>query len=264
MTKVKNFFKRNSFLLILILGFLIAGANYLLYPTIIKKDLNLVDVPVAVTQINESTEITELMITTTSVTKEFLTDSIITDKDELIGKYVANNCTIPAGAFFYKTELADRGELVGNVVDALGENQATYTIELDDSEASTNAYQIKQTVNIYGILEYEKENRFKSYAFGELVHEAKIIAISYNQSTNVAKEITLAVDIEDLSYLHLVDELGRISCHIPYQFEDNNYYDTAKFKKFIDDTATIFKMQADEPEVTEPYYIEQPEEQYGE
>lgn len=46
MSKLKEFLRRHSYILLIVVALLIAGTNYLIYPVFIKKNLDLIEVPV--------------------------------------------------------------------------------------------------------------------------------------------------------------------------------------------------------------------------
>lgn len=246
MGKIRGFLQRHAFILLILFGLLVAGANYLIYPTFIQKDLNLVEVPVAAVKINETSKVSEQMITTVKVTQEFLAIGIITDKEEIVGKYVANDCTIAGGSFFYKELLTTEEDLKGKVARELKEGEYAYTFALDQVDASTGVYKVNQNINLYGAIKYKDADDINKIAYGELVSSARIIALSLD-SNGLAQSATIAVTEEDLTYINVVKQVGEvIYSAVPYQYEgmiygEQGFLSIDMMHRFINEYSNILR-----------------------
>ena len=246
MGKVRSFLQRHAFILLIVFGLLVAGANYLIYPTFIQKDLNLVEVPVATTKINETTKISEQMISTVKVTQEVLDTGIITSKEDIVNKYVANDCTIPSGSFFYKELLTTEEELKGKVARELNEGEFAFTFALDPVEASTGVYKLNQNINLYGAIKYKDKDDINKIAYGQLVGSARIIAMSVD-SNGLTQSLTIAVTEDDLTYINIVKQVGEVVYSaVPYQKEDMTYGEQGflsidMMHKFINEYSNVLR-----------------------
>ena len=83
--KIKNILKKYKAIIIVIIALIVALANYLLYPIFIKKDMQLIEVPVVSVTITPGTKITEEMLSTQLTNKDMIPENVVLSKDEVIG-----------------------------------------------------------------------------------------------------------------------------------------------------------------------------------
>lgn len=87
--------------------FIILTILYGGYKKNINDSLSTIKIPVASVDIGTRERITEDMINYIEISKTMVKGNLITDTEDVIGKYTDYYCTIPRGAMFYDTCLVD-------------------------------------------------------------------------------------------------------------------------------------------------------------
>lgn len=251
--KVKEFLKKYVAIVVILVALLVAGTNYLIYPLFIKKQLNIVTVPIATEKIGESTKITEDMIEEMEIIDGYLPENVVTDKEKLVGLYVKQGCVVATKGFFYTEFLANEKQTLGTIYSNLKENEYAYNLAVDDRWTKNGNIQQGQTINLYFTYSYLDEQEIVHNVFGQLAENVRVIAVSEEKTV-----LTLAVPEEDLAYIKLTEEIiaqckdGVSHQIIPMAYFDsaNNlsynteYYDIQQTRSWINDTAdTIRKEQ---------------------
>ena len=203
--KIKKFLKKYKAALIVLLAVIVALANYLLYPVFIKKDMQLIEVPIVNVTINPGTKITEEMLGTQLTNKDMIPKNVVLSKEEVVGNYTAVNYTIPQKGFIYKEALSSEKQTLGNVYYGLSENQVAYTIKIDAHQYKDGKFKVGQLIDIYFRCESPQEAGM-DYVIGKLQNNVKIISISQDDGTY----ITLAINQEDLKYYLIAEKIGEI------------------------------------------------------
>lgn len=248
---MKKFLKRHSFIIVVVITFLIAATNYLIYPVFISNQLKLVDVPVVKVDVPERTKITEEMLTTISTNLELIPANVITDKAEIIGKYTKTDYTIPGNSFVYSASLTDEVDMFGKQFEELDDGKFAYIIPISETDSQDQTIEEGMMINLYCNYNYIDDDNVKQNMFGLLVDSVKVIDVSEGL-------ITLAVDEEDLAYIRLAQINGNVFPHISsYSGNDayngSNVFDKASLKQFIDDDNEImFSSSKYIPSYTQP------------
>ena len=249
MTKFKQFIQRHSFILIIFVAVVIAGTNYLIYPTFIKKQLNLVDVPVALVEIQENVPITKDMIGTISIDKTFLPTNIVTDKELIVDMYVAEKNTIPVNGFFYANSLVDAPKALGKTFANLNENEYAYAIELSNAYKETSIFKENQKINVYYYEEYENELGTKAYMVGQLAENVRIVNIIGDEKTGKQSYVILALNEEQFGNFVLAGQYGTLVPALNWQsngldFKPTDFYNINNLIAHLEEQSTIFKKQS--------------------
>lgn len=205
---MKKFLKRHSWIVLIIIAIVIAGTNYLVYPVFIKKELNLVEIPVAKTTINETTQISEDMLTTLSVAKEYLPTNIITDKNEIIGKYSNRDVTIAPNGFIYTDYLTDDATLFGETFSMLNDSEWAYTMPLSGKYNQNGEIKANEYVSMFFVQEYVDDNDHTRLRAGQLAENVRVISIT--EPTTDSQYLTLAIPEADIAYYALAERIGEI------------------------------------------------------
>lgn len=132
--KVKKFFRSKLFLsviLLLITAFLIFGV----LPTLEAAKTETITVVQCIDNVEAGTQITESMLTTKTVGKLGLDNSVITDKTQIAGKYAATD--IRRSTALYADMFSESWEEVDGAVDTMiGEKDKLITVSLSSGAAS--------------------------------------------------------------------------------------------------------------------------------
>ena len=239
---MKKFLKKHISLVVIIVAIIVAGTNYLVYPLFIKKDMQLVEVPVAIAKINEQTRITPELITKVEVVENYLPSSVIKDENQIIGKYVANDSAIATGGFFYNDLLSDEQYVMGNVMYKLYDNEYAYSIQVDSKDVLNSDIKVGHLINIYVSFSYQDENNISHFVFGQIAENKRVVAINEDRTN-----ITLALNEDEIAYFNLAERGLSNSKLIPALYFDSlgikgtytEYYDIIGMKNYMLEKATI-------------------------
>ena len=237
--KVKNFLKRFKAVVVIIVACLVALANYLLYPTFIKKDLELIEVPIALTTISSGTLITDEMVTTILTNKDVIPENITFAKEEIVGKYVKANYTLPANSFFYNESIAKEKDALGNIYYKLSEGEMAYTLLFEEKYNIDSKFKVGQYIDLYyqGVVPSDVG---ANYLIGKLDSNIRIINLVVDDSETY---LTLAIKEDDLAYYAIAEELGNIIPTVDYQangiFDQKEIYDENSLREYLEGESYI-------------------------
>lgn len=202
--------KKKSGLIGLIILILI---NVLLFKIVLDKKLDLVEVPIAKTQIEPRTKIESNMIEWVEVPRVLLNENCVLNKEDAINKYTEIEGIIPKGSLFYKSMLFDEEELPDFPTLKLKENQNVFSLPIDLIKSSGNSLTNNQKIDIYVTITPKKENPISD----SLLTSVRIINIvdrkgndMKESDTNIPSVINLAIDKEYVSLLKKASEMGSI------------------------------------------------------
>jgi len=250
--KIKNFFKKNSFLVVFIIALVIAISNYLIYPVFISKDLKLIDVPVAKETIKEGSLITDEDITFVQISEELLPSGIVISKDYLIGKYIMQNNAVPKNGFFYLEVLTDKEEILGGIFKELNDGEFSYTQEISSLYDQNENLKVGQLVDIFFDCEYQKIDRDNpnnteenAVVYGLLKENARIVGLVDNGDT---RYVTYALKEDDLGYFTIAEHMAKnykgkiiplVSSESGNQMIKSNLYDVDSLRAWLKDKGNL-------------------------
>lgn len=268
MEKIKEYLKKYIYLVVIAIALLVAGTNYLVYPMFIKKNMNVITVPVAVEKINEATRIEETMITEMEIIDGFLPANVITDKSKLEGLYVKKGAIVPTNGFFYTDCLSTETQTLGEMFTNLNDGEYAYNLSTKSRWVINDNIKVGQYINLYITFNYlvnAQDGTLSDYkvqgagydvknVYGQLAENVRVIAISNDKSV-----ITLALKEEQLAQISLAEqfiESSRINNQIageiiPLIYFDSNlteghnteYYDLNQTINWIMSKSEVLKVQ---------------------
>lgn len=203
--KIKNFLKKYKAVLIVLVAVLVALSNYLLYPVFIKKDMQLIEVPVVNVTITPGTKITEEMLSTQLTNKDMIPENVVLSKDEVVGNYTTVNYTIPQKGFIYKEALSSERQTFGDIFYGLSNETVAYTVKVDAHQYVDGKFKVGQLIDIYFRCEVPQESG-KDYVVGKLQNNVKIISVTSNDGVY----LTLEISQKDLEYYLIAEKIGEI------------------------------------------------------
>lgn len=248
MSKLKEFLRRHSYILLIVVALLIAGTNYLIYPVFIKKNLDLIEVPVAISKIPGQSVIDNTMITTMSISKSTLPVNVITNKDNIVGKYVADGYSIPTNGFFYSESVVDEDSAFGKIYSSLEEGEIAYTLEVENPHGSRPILKKGQHINLYYYQEYENELDGLSYMVGELAENIRVLDTIDGDKGQT--HVILALTDEQLVDITLAINYGHVLPLTTWQssgidFVSSEYHDIDSLRSYLRDKSTLFSIEPD-------------------
>ena len=269
MEKIKEYLRKYVYLVVIAVALLIAGTNYLIYPMFIKKNMNIVKVPVAVEKISGATRIEETMITEMEIIDGFLPENVVTDKDKLNGLYVKKGAMVPSNGFFYSDCLSNEEQTLGTMFSNLNENEYAYNLSCKSRWVENDNIRVGQYINVYFVFNYLNsqvylpdenakatpvQNVDIKNVFGQLAENVRVLALSSDKTT-----ITLALTEEQIAQINLAEQflestrinnqnMGEIIPMIYFnsnmtQDHNTEYYDIDKTINWIMSKSEIIKKE---------------------
>lgn len=180
-----------------------------------------VKVCVASHQLVQRTRIGEEDLEEMSVPKSILNSDILSEKEDLIGKYVKLSCQIPKGSFFYKGALdSEIPDLAGTL---LMKDQVSYDIYVNEVRINTGSLQCGMYTDIYLTV----DDRQKPLS-DVLIRNCRIIGVydgsgkqilPYDRESRI-QILSVALEKGDVTVLNTALHMGEITvlpASDPYQ-----------------------------------------------
>lgn len=179
---IKRFLKnKNTVTIIAILAAL--GVLYAAYYHRIKAHTTPVNVPYAVSTIGPRVEITEEMVSTKKVPGGIVTDNVITQTDQVVGKYVSNRAVIPEGSIFYKEMVVDWDQLPTSLYEDIVEENTVVYLSVSMETTYGNSIFPGNFIDLY----YYKPGVGPNgeLMFGKFIESIKVLSVTDSQGNNV-------------------------------------------------------------------------------
>lgn len=180
MVSVKRFFKNKN--TVTIIGILIIlGILYYTYNSQINKAVVPVSVPVAATDIQPRTLITEDMVTTMNVPAVAIKPNVIRNKTMIVGKYSNYNTLIPEGNMFFTSTVIDKDNLPNAAIINVAEGEIPYYFAVNMTTTYGNSIMPNSYIDIY----MKAENEDGVVMVGKLIENIKVLAVKDSSGKNV-------------------------------------------------------------------------------
>lgn len=156
---------------------------YFGYNATINATVNPIMVPVAKEKILPSTKVAVEKVEYKSVSKISLTDNVLRNPNEIVGKYTNVNVTIPAGSMFYKEWLVNDSDLPGNWLTQVkfSEGEEAYYFNVSVASTFGNSILPDSYIDLYMKAYDNSEN----VIYGKLLRNIKVLAVHDAQGKNV-------------------------------------------------------------------------------
>lgn len=187
------------------------GLTYLGCRVYIDNQLDLVEVPVVVSDLAPRTLISSSLLTMVKMPKAYLPASIVLDPKALIGKYTLMSTQIPSGSFIYASMVESLEEAKDYPSLLLKEGQVVYALEVDLKNTSGNTLQPFQKIDLYVSLE---NNRLT--IVDQLIGNVRILSLKdkngkdLEKATDLPKLMLVALDQKLVPVLTKALELGNL------------------------------------------------------
>jgi Flp pilus assembly protein CpaB len=185
------------------------GMSYLGSRIYIDNRLELIDVPVAISDLSPRTQITESDIEVVKMPKAYLPQGLILDREILVGQYTLMSTTIPKGSFVYDTMVETLDEAKDYPSLLLKEGQVVYALEVDLKNTLGNTLQPFQSVDLYVSL---VNNRVTFV--DQLISHVRILSLKdkngkdIEKPTDLPKLMLIALDQQQVTVLTKAIRLG--------------------------------------------------------
>lgn len=171
----KNFVTIAGIIIVLIL-------LYWGYSTQINNAVQPVSVPVAASTIQPRTEITEDMVDMINVPQISVSEKVITNKNNVIGKYSAVNTVIPEGSMFYQNTVIDENKLPDSIFVKVKKGEIVYSFDVDMDSTYGNSIMPGNKIDIYMKI---GDGSSEKVMLGKLVENLKVLAVKDSSGRDV-------------------------------------------------------------------------------
>lgn len=180
MVSLKRFFKNKN--TVTILGIvLVLGILYFTYTSQINDAVAPVSVPVAATDIQPRTLITEDMIETVQVPAVAIKDNVLRVKSSIVGKYSNYNTMIPKGNMFFTSTVVAEEKLPNYAIINVEEGEIPYYFRVDMASTYGNSIMPDSYIDIY----MKAENEDGVVMVGKLIENIKVLSVKDSSGRHV-------------------------------------------------------------------------------
>lgn len=203
---------RERFILVGIILFiaLVAFGISALY---INHELELVEVYVAKEDLSARTLMDDSVLRLIKVPKAYLSESVVVKKEEIVGKYIKLNTSIPKGSLVYQSSIERIDDAIDEPALLLNVNQAVFAIDVNISSTSGNTLQRGSKIDIYATI---KNNR--NTIVDLLFKQVRVLSIKDkngnevdSESNQIPKIMLVAIDQNEIPVLTKVIAMGDIT-----------------------------------------------------
>ena len=172
-----------------------------------------VEVYVASHNLTQRTKVEMQDLELKKMPKQYLSEDIYTDDEDILNKYVKLSCLIPKGAFFYKGFLQSDIKDLSHTL--LREGEVNYDIYTGEVKVNAGSLDVGMYVDLYLSLGNSHEKPESALFLencritGLFDSQGKMIQ-SYDNDSRAAI-ISLAILKEDVSYLNMALMVGNVS-----------------------------------------------------
>ncbi len=183
--KLKKFLKNKN--TVTVIGvILIIALLYFGYAYTINKAVEPQRVPVAINTIDPRTKITEDMIEYIEVPATAVSDNVIRNSSQIIGKYSNVNTVIPAGSMFYTDTVIEQDKLPDIVYSKLKKGEIIYNFPVDMESTLGNSIYPGNYIDIY----MKANDTNGKVMIGKLIENVEVLAVNDNSGNPVFESST--------------------------------------------------------------------------
>lgn len=169
----------------------------------VNKEINPISVPYAKTRLEVRTEITEDKVDTVKVPASMVTEGVIRDKSQVIGKYVNYNTFIPAGSLFYSSSVITWDQMPDSAWSDIEDGNTVVYLSASDATVGSFIYP-GDKIDLY----YKTSDNGK-LVYGKLIEGITVLAVKDSNGNHIFKKTASQKDFGTLIFslseeLHLL------------------------------------------------------------
>ena len=156
---------------------------YIGYNWRVKQAIEPQSVPYAKQEIVANTLITNDMLGSVKVSKSMIdsTTNLVTANNQVVGKYVSYDTTIPEGSLFYKSQLMTEEQLPNYIVRNIPEGYTVYSLEVNSHLTYANSIMPNDYIDLY----FKAVDDDNKVMFAKMIESIKVIAVKDAQGKSV-------------------------------------------------------------------------------
>lgn len=222
------------------LGFIII-LNYLIFNISLKKEINLVKIPVVSKTIYPRSKITEADIEFIEVPSAFVNDNFYINKKDIINKYTDIRALMPKSSLFYKELLFEEKNLPDYPAILLNDQQVAYSMTTDLIKLSGNSIVVGQKVDIYTTYHEYSEKPVVDLLVKSVrvvgVKDSKGLDVDHPDSLQIPYIVLLALNKDVMPMVRAADEIAKVELFAYSSSEkeekESVFNDKAKILEYI-------------------------------
>ncbi len=179
-TTFKRFFTNKT--TVTIVGIIVGIAVLVgFYTYRVNNAVNPKKVPVATKDISATEEITQDDIEMVEISNSFLKNAdVITNVNDLVGKYVSTGTSIPKGGMFYTTQIVEKEELPNSIFDEIPDGYTIYQLKVNNVSTFANSIYPGDKIDLYMDT---KQNGL--VVFNKFISGIEVLAVRDSSGQNV-------------------------------------------------------------------------------
>lgn len=191
--------------------------NFLVFKISLKKEVDLVKIPVSRETIYPREKISKDDIDYIEVPSIFITDLMFTDEADIINMYSDIQTRIPKNSPFYKENLFKEEDLPDYPAILLKEDQVVYNLNTDLIKLSGNSIVVGQKIDIYTTLVKRNEKPIVDLLVSSVrvigVKDKKGVDIGNPESSKIPYIVLLALDKDIMPIVRSSDEIAKLELY---------------------------------------------------
>lgn len=166
----------------------ILGLLYFGYSSQINASVKPIRIPVATTQIQPRTKITEAMVTTIEVPQISVNEFVIQSTAAIIGRYSNINALIPERSMFFKGQIVDEKDLPDSAFVMVKEGEIPYSFPVNIESTYGNSIFPGNMIDIW----MKAVDSSGKVMVGRLISNVETLAVKDQQGYNVFENLETA------------------------------------------------------------------------
>ena len=169
----------------------------------VNKEINPISVPYAKERLEARAEITEDKVGTLKVAATMVTEGVIRDKKQVIGKYVNYNTFIPAGSLFYTSSVITWDQMPDSAWSDIADGNTIVYLSATSTTTGSFIYP-GDKIDLY----FKTTDNGK-LVYGKLIEGIKVLAVKDSTGAHIFKKTAAQKDFATLIFslsedLHLL------------------------------------------------------------
>ena len=240
--------KKHKIISSLILVLLMTIITINMYDLALERSTRFVEVPVCRNYLKSNSLITESDIKYINVPSYIVLDYVITDSNEIIGKYINTYDSLSENSLFYSDVLVDEEHINNAYLFELKNKEVAISIDSDVKSSYSNSILVGQFIDLYYLGKSNSLYEDELLVYGEVVSNARVIAVKDKNGENIDADselntsvVVVALNQEEAHIVQLAKAVGDVSLVISYdninESKTNNYYNIEKIRTIIEQKA---------------------------
>ena len=207
MSFLKNLL-HNKTVVSIVCGIICVIIIFFAYRSRVNEKVKAITVPYALEEIESRTEITKDMIGSVKVASSMLTDNILRNEKDVIGKFANYNTNIPKGSLFYSSSIVDWKDMPDSAWSNIEDGHTVVSLSVSGYTMFKKAIYPNAIIDLY-YQTYTEDEKDTKLVYGKLIENIKVLAVKdeygrhmFNKGADqkAASDIIFSVD-EDLNIL---------------------------------------------------------------